>query len=102
MLDEVLAVPEFEYHLILGIRQDRIRPWTAYECIATRSPGELVIAITTLQHVVPGVAPQEIVPSFPVEGIVAKVAMELVVAVATGEVVIAVLAPQEVVPGVTE
>jgi hypothetical protein len=57
MLEEVLAVPKLEHHLILGIRHDSICTWTTYECIAPRAPGELVIAITARKHVVPGVAP---------------------------------------------
>src|SRR5437660_1607059 len=100
MLDEVLVVPELEYYLILGICQDRIRPWTTSKCIATCSPGELVIAVTALQHVVPGVAPQGIVPSVAQQRVIAEPTDELVCTVAACEVVIAVIALQEIIAGV--
>ena len=65
MLEEVLAVPEREHHLILGIRQDRIRPRTACEGIAPHAPGELVIAITARQHVVPASPHRASLPASP-------------------------------------
>jgi hypothetical protein len=101
MMEEVLAVPEREHHLILGIRQDRIRPWTAYEGIAPRSCGELVIAITTFQDVVPGVAPQGIVSNVAKQYIVAEPAHELVVAITARELVISVIALQHIIASVT-
>jgi hypothetical protein len=57
MLEDVLAVPDLEDHLVLCIRQEGIRPRPANEYIAARTPDELVCPLLTQQLVIPLITP---------------------------------------------